>query len=171
MPGDPAVEAGGGQIGRLAFGDAAQRCLDAPEEFGMPGAVRAVGQVGLDPGGVVDGELAVDVGFDAATCATVVPIEHHDGNPPRPARCSRRMVEYGEQREGFRAVAAAEQPQRSAEAAFNEFVLPEVDVLYRVALSITRNAADAEDLVQDTHAAGLPGRSGASTVATPGPGC
>ncbi len=33
---------------------------------------------------------------------------------------------------------------------FAELVLPEVDVLYRVAISLTRNAADAEDLVQDT---------------------
>lgn len=29
-------------------------------------------------------------------------------------------------------------------------MLPEVDVMYRVGLSITRNPADAEDLVQDT---------------------
>ena len=36
------------------------------------------------------------------------------------------------------------------EAAFREFVVPEVDVLLRVALSITRSASDAEDLVQDT---------------------
>ena len=34
--------------------------------------------------------------------------------------------------------------------AFATYVVPEVDVLYRVALSITRNPADAEDLVQDT---------------------
>lgn len=36
------------------------------------------------------------------------------------------------------------------ESAFTEYVLPEIDVLYRVALSITGQAADAEDLVQDT---------------------
>ncbi len=36
------------------------------------------------------------------------------------------------------------------EEAFALHVLPEVDVLYRVALSITHNPADAEDLVQDT---------------------
>jgi RNA polymerase sigma-70 factor (ECF subfamily) len=37
-----------------------------------------------------------------------------------------------------------------AEQAFAQYVLPEVDTLYRVALSLTRNHADAEDLVQDT---------------------
>jgi RNA polymerase sigma-70 factor (ECF subfamily) len=36
------------------------------------------------------------------------------------------------------------------EKAFRELVVPEVDVLLRVALSITRSAPDAEDLVQDT---------------------
>jgi RNA polymerase sigma-70 factor (ECF subfamily) len=33
---------------------------------------------------------------------------------------------------------------------FQESVVPEIDALYRVALSITRSHADAEDLVQDT---------------------
>jgi RNA polymerase sigma-70 factor, ECF subfamily len=37
-----------------------------------------------------------------------------------------------------------------AQEAFARYVLPEVDVLYRVARSITRHDADAEDLVQDT---------------------
>lgn len=37
-----------------------------------------------------------------------------------------------------------------AEVGFSRYVLPEIDVLYRVAFSITRNKADAEDLVQDT---------------------
>ena len=36
------------------------------------------------------------------------------------------------------------------ERAFNQYVMPEIDVLYRVAMSITRNQADAQDLVQDT---------------------
>ena len=34
--------------------------------------------------------------------------------------------------------------------AFERYVVPEIDVLYRVARSITRNPTDAEDLVQDT---------------------
>lgn len=38
----------------------------------------------------------------------------------------------------------------SSEAAFATYVLPELDVLYRFARSRTHNAADAEDLVQDT---------------------
>lgn len=36
------------------------------------------------------------------------------------------------------------------DARFNEYVVPELDVMYRVAYSITRNKSDAEDLVQDT---------------------
>jgi RNA polymerase sigma-70 factor, ECF subfamily len=42
------------------------------------------------------------------------------------------------------------QRARSDDEAFARYVLPEVEVLLRVALSRTRNAADAEDLVQDT---------------------
>jgi RNA polymerase sigma-70 factor (ECF subfamily) len=38
----------------------------------------------------------------------------------------------------------------SSDEAFATYVLPEIDVLYRVARSITRNPTDAEDLVQDT---------------------
>lgn len=38
----------------------------------------------------------------------------------------------------------------TAEDAFSRYVTPELDVLYRVARSITRNPTDAEDLVQDT---------------------
>ena len=38
----------------------------------------------------------------------------------------------------------------AADQAFERYVLPEIDVLLRVAISLTRNTADAEDLVQDT---------------------
>jgi RNA polymerase sigma-70 factor, ECF subfamily len=41
-------------------------------------------------------------------------------------------------------------PPTSAEQDFERYVLPEIDVLMRVAQSLTHNSADAEDLVQDT---------------------
>jgi RNA polymerase sigma-70 factor (ECF subfamily) len=44
---------------------------------------------------------------------------------------------------------AAPPPVLDAETAFATYVLPEVETLYRVALSLTRHHADAEDLVQD----------------------
>jgi len=43
--------------------------------------------------------------------------------------------------------AARDQKQRLA---FDHYVVPEIPVLYRVALSLTDQPADAEDLVQDT---------------------
>jgi RNA polymerase sigma-70 factor (ECF subfamily) len=36
------------------------------------------------------------------------------------------------------------------DAAFEQYVVPEIDVMLRVARSLTRNTADAEDLVQDS---------------------
>ena len=41
-------------------------------------------------------------------------------------------------------------PAATADERFARFVLPEVEVLLRVARTFTRNHADAEDLVQDT---------------------
>ncbi|MGH1491865.1 MAG: sigma-70 family RNA polymerase sigma factor [Acidimicrobiales bacterium] len=40
--------------------------------------------------------------------------------------------------------------ETEAQKAFNEFVLPELDILYRTAWSLTRADAEAQDLVQDT---------------------
>ncbi|PAZ13056.1 RNA polymerase subunit sigma [Streptomyces sp. SA15] len=42
------------------------------------------------------------------------------------------------------------QPAEVRDKAFAEFVLPEVEVLLRVAMTLTAQPADAEDLVQDT---------------------
>lgn len=39
---------------------------------------------------------------------------------------------------------------KASQSAFDQYVLPEIEVLLRVARSITHNDADAEDLVQDT---------------------
>jgi RNA polymerase sigma-70 factor, ECF subfamily len=41
--------------------------------------------------------------------------------------------------------------KRGREASFQEQMLPHLDALYRSALSMTKNAGDAEDLVQDTY--------------------
>ena len=40
--------------------------------------------------------------------------------------------------------------QTQTKAAFEKHVLPELDVLYRTAWSLTRSDAEAQDLVQDT---------------------
>ena len=48
------------------------------------------------------------------------------------------------------AVGAQTKPLVKVSDAFAAYVLPEVDVLYRVALSLTRNHAGAQDLVLDT---------------------
>jgi RNA polymerase sigma-70 factor (ECF subfamily) len=47
-----------------------------------------------------------------------------------------------------------------SQEAFARYVLPELDVLLRVALSLTRRPADAEDLVQDTLIRALHGIDG-----------
>ncbi len=39
--------------------------------------------------------------------------------------------------------------EAEAKRRFDQYVLPEVDIMYRVALSITRNSSDAEDVVQE----------------------
>ena len=41
-------------------------------------------------------------------------------------------------------------PSGKQHSAFDEHVVPQIEVLYRVALAMTGQPADAEDLVQDT---------------------
>lgn len=41
-------------------------------------------------------------------------------------------------------------PGKRADDAFARYVVPELEVLFRVAMSITKDTANAEDLVQDT---------------------
>ena len=41
-------------------------------------------------------------------------------------------------------------PATDAQAAFEQHVLPELEILYRTARSLTRSSSDAEDLVQET---------------------
>jgi RNA polymerase sigma-70 factor (ECF subfamily) len=64
-------------------------------------------------------------------------MRHSPGRSPQdPRRCSIAIV--------------SQVSSTSSDEAFATYVLPEIDVLYRVARSITRNPTDAEDLVQDT---------------------
>ncbi len=52
---------------------------------------------------------------------------------------------------GFQSVGeTVAQPPEVRDKAFAEFVLPEVKILLRVAMTLTAQSADAEDLVQDT---------------------
>lgn len=51
---------------------------------------------------------------------------------------------------GFLSVNDAASTPATPDARFAEYVLPEIDVLLRVARTLTRDHADAEDLVQDT---------------------
>ncbi len=57
---------------------------------------------------------------------------------------------------GYRQVVASTMPIETSirseqrDAAFRRYVLPEIDVLLRVAMRLTRDPSDAEDLVQDT---------------------
>ena len=51
---------------------------------------------------------------------------------------------------GFRSVREAAIDDTTDDTAFERYVLPETELLLRVANSLTRNRADAEDLVQDT---------------------
>jgi RNA polymerase sigma-70 factor, ECF subfamily len=47
-------------------------------------------------------------------------------------------------------VALMDKAQTDAGERFDRYVLPELDILYRTAWSLTRSDADAQDLVQDT---------------------
>jgi len=50
---------------------------------------------------------------------------------------------------GFKSVITLQAPEQDRALAFNTHVVPELDVMYRVAMSLTRSPPDAEDLVQD----------------------
>ncbi len=88
-----------------------------------------------DPGVPADVSLAVAPpapDLDAASDPEVDPSEPVTGRDGLPPPVS--SIQEGE----------------SGDDVFNRLVLPEVDVMWRVALSLTRNRADAEDLVQES---------------------
>jgi len=65
--------------------------------------------------------------------------------------CGRRsrQMEFRAREAGSRCMTEAARDQQPR-LAFDHYVVPEIPVLYRVALSLTGQPADAEDLVQDT---------------------
>ena len=102
-------------------------------------------------------ELTVEICLNGSTHPSMTEdITHEGGNPVRPSphspqnpgghRMECRGRDPGSQSVERGAASSAEQRQE----AFARYVVPEVEVLLRVARSLTPRPADAEDLVQDT---------------------
>ena len=95
----------------------------------------------LDP---VLGELAVEPEFQQRSPSELVQTSHVIETPRSADRIPTRRLA------NFSAVVEPATSELTQQEAFDRYVVPEIEVLYRVARSITRNATDAEDLVQDT---------------------
>jgi RNA polymerase sigma-70 factor, ECF subfamily len=80
-----------------------------------------------------------EVGVDSDVSLAVAPPTDRTDADPEPSGVP----------EGFPEPAAVI-PGESGDELFNRLVLPEMDVMWRVALSLTRNRADAEDVVQES---------------------
>lgn len=117
-------------------------------------AIRALNQVERNSINQVAAELAVDESIEAALGKTMIGTSHTFANPRASGSHSRHVGRPGQQGLGTTVPTMVDQaPERdevAAKAKFDKYVLPEVDVMFRVAMSLTRNTADAEDLVQDS---------------------
>ncbi len=136
----------------MVGGQLAQRALHPLQQFGVVAAVGADLEVGFDLGDPVWAvQLVVEVGLDFASHATMGEMTHRSRNPPEEEPVPRAGTEFGSASAGSRDVVSSPGKRaHAADQAFERYVLPELDVLLRVAMSLTRNSADAEDLVQDT---------------------
>jgi RNA polymerase sigma-70 factor (ECF subfamily) len=122
--------------------------LDLTCRLGSGVAAWAPADVAIDAcrGRVV--ELAVDPGVDDATGTEVLDWVHALGT--RSAHRGFRGNRVGSS-PGSPGVSGIPAPEdRARQEAFERYVLPEVEVLLRVALTLVPRPADAEDLVQDT---------------------
>lgn len=119
-----------------------------PSGFGIRAAVEAHPQVRRGATRGLAAQLVVQVGLNETAKVAVTPSGHRPGNPPDRAGIPRNGVAGEWVPECVERAQPAEDDGRRE--AFARDVLPQVDVLLRVALSITRRPVDAEDLVQDT---------------------
>lgn len=96
-------------------------------------------------------QFAIEVDLDFAAYATMSEMTHRPRNPPSKDPVPPDAAEFEPAPPGSDAVVPSPGKRApAADQAFERYVLPELDVLLRVAMSLTRNSADAEDLVQDT---------------------
>ena len=145
--GEAPEPAGGNGPGRAA-GSTAERLLDLAGGFGGGVASRAAVDVAVDAfclGGV---ELAVDPGVDDAAGPEVLDWVH----VPETRRPSRRFPRNPTTMSAgsHRVTGSPAADDRARRQAFATHVVPEIDVLLRVAYTLVPRPADAEDLVQDT---------------------
>lgn len=96
-------------------------------------------------------QFTIEVHLDFAAYATMSEMTHRPRNPPSEDPVPPVAGEFRSEQPGSDAVVPSPGKRApAADQAFERYVLPELDVLLRVAMSLTRNSADAEDLVQDT---------------------
>lgn len=69
--------------------------------------------------------------------------------PSKHAKCQDGFHTWNHEVTNRGSLTVEEAVQGEQKSAFDTYVVPNIDVMYRVALSLTRNSADAEDLVQD----------------------
>lgn len=129
-----------------ALADAAEGRLDQHEPLGLLASFPACSEVPPDRDGETRVDFAVDIRFDLFV---QVPVLSHVHQRPEPALPGVHSLECRARSGGSTHVREAGERQQG-EDAFARYVLPELEVLARVAFSITHHAADAEDLVQET---------------------
>jgi RNA polymerase sigma-70 factor, ECF subfamily len=131
---------------------APKRLLDQPEGLGQGVAVPADGQMAGHLGPRRGGQLAVKVRLHGTAHTAVSPrADHQPRNPARTGTIPRISWNARHRQRVPSIVEPTAQPGApQPEDPFSRYALPEVEVLLRVARTLTSRPADAEDLVQDT---------------------
>ena len=124
--------------------EASQRRLHPGHAFDLGAAVGAVREMEQDPFHLLGRELAVEPQFEEGPPSEGVQASHVHETHRRACRIPGVLLAT------LFAVPDSSTTELTQQQAFDKYVVPEIEVLYRVARSITRNPTDAEDLVQDT---------------------